>query len=152
MAKSRMGRVISQEWRDKLSAAQKGKPKKPLSSEAKAKLSRINKGKKLSEDTKRKITLSLRGMFAGDKHPNWKGSKTPENKRIRHCVEYKLWRKSVFERDNYTCVFCGATKVYIQADHIKPFALFPELRFAIDNGRTLCVPCHRSTDSYGVRS
>ena len=28
------------------------------------------------------------------------------------------------------------------------FSLFPELRLAIDNGRVLCVPCHKKTYSY----
>ena len=69
-------------------------------------------------------------------------------KRIRKSKEYKLWRTSVFERDEYTCVWCGETG-YIQADHIKPFSLFPELRFAIDNGRTLCIDCHKTTGTYG---
>lgn len=34
-------------------------------------------------------------------------------------------------------------QVVLQADHIKPFA------FAIDNGRTLCVACHKTTDTFG---
>lgn len=83
---------------------------------------------------------------------NWKGGITPINNLIRNSEEYKLWRKAVFERDNYKCVWCGIRGVTIHADHIKPFALFPELRFAIDNGRTLCVPCHRTTDTYGKKS
>jgi hypothetical protein len=48
-------------------------------------------------------------------------------------------------------VWCGKTKEKLEADHIKPFALFPELRFDISNGRTLCLPCHKLTDNYAGR-
>jgi hypothetical protein len=87
----------------------------------------------------------------GERHHNWQGGKTSQGHLIRNQVEYKLWRVAVFERDNYTCVFCGRKKEVsgkLNADHIKPFALYPELRFAIDNGRTLCIDCHKTTDSY----
>ena len=88
---------------------------------------------------------------------NWKGGITSENKVIRKSLEYKLWRTAVFERDNYACLWCGkrsgnGSTVILNADHIKPFALFPELRFAIDNGRTLCVECHKTTETYGGKS
>jgi hypothetical protein len=84
---------------------------------------------------------------------NWKGGITPINKIIRGSVEYIEWRKSVFERDNYTCVFCGARNgngrtVVLNADHIKPFATYPELRLELSNGRTLCRPCHKTTFVY----
>jgi 5-methylcytosine-specific restriction endonuclease McrA len=86
----------------------------------------------------------------------WKGGIYPTNLLIRYSHEYKLWRQAVFERDNWACVWCGArtkkgTRVVLHADHIKPFSLYPELRFAIDNGRTLCKECHKKTDTYGGR-
>ena len=70
-------------------------------------------------------------------------------KRIRKSKEYRLWREAVFERDDYTCVFCGDIGGSLNADHIKRFSDYPELRFAIDNGRTLCVDCHKKTGTYG---
>lgn len=87
----------------------------------------------------------------GEKNPHWKGGITPINRLIRNSIENKLWRKAVFERDKYTCVWCGQVSGRLNADHIKPFALYPELRFAIDNGRTLCLSCHIKTDTYGGR-
>lgn len=87
---------------------------------------------------------------SGEKHWNWKGGTTPLHEQIRKSLEYKLWRQAVFERDNYTCVLCGDAKGgNLEADHIKQFAFYPELRFAIDNGRTLCRDCHKNTDTYG---
>lgn len=74
---------------------------------------------------------------------------TPIHHAIRNSFEYKLWRKAVFERDRFTCRFCYKIGGKIQADHIKRFSEYPELRFAIDNGRTLCVECHRKTDTWG---
>lgn len=76
-----------------------------------------------------------------DKHPNWKGGISTENNSIRTSTEYKLWHKAVFERDKWRCVWCGSKK-RIHADHIQLFSTHPELRFAIDNGRTLCRECH----------
>jgi len=91
----------------------------------------------------------LKGFMAGEKNPNWKGGVSKINNILRHSLEYKLWREAVFKRDNYNCIWCGQVGGKLVADHIKPFALFPELRFAIDNGRTLCKNCHKKTDTYG---
>lgn len=102
-------------------------------------------GKKRSLETRMKISLAVRGEKSG----NWKGGIWAKNLGERGRIEYKLWREAVFKRDNYICQFCGERGGILNADHIKPFAYFPELRFSIDNGRTLCVDCHRKTDTYG---
>lgn len=87
--------------------------------------------------------------ISGVNNHRWRGGITSVNEKIRKSQEYKIWRTTVFERDNYMCVFGGkehGTK--LEADHIKPFSLFPESRFDLDNGRTLCKDCHIQTDTY----
>ncbi len=84
----------------------------------------------------------------GELGANWKGGITPIHRALRLSAKYLRWRKDVFERDDYTCQECGMRSgknktVYLNADHIKPFAIFTELRYEISNGRTLCYPCHR---------
>ncbi len=78
-------------------------------------------------------------------------SERAERRRQRCCPEYRDWRAAVFERDDYTCQVCGQRGGKLNADHIKRFADFPELRFEVSNGRTLCVECHRLTPTYGNR-
>lgn len=80
---------------------------------------------------------------AGDKHWNWKGGITPQNQKERRSLEYKEWRNSVFRRDSYTCVWCGATGGQLHAHHKKPWASFKDLRYDVDNGITLCKACHK---------
>ena len=63
--------------------------------------------------------------------------------------EYKLWRYQVFERDNYTCQSCEKRGNQLHPDHILPKSIFPEFMLDINNGRTLCVPCHKKTSTYG---
>lgn len=97
------------------------------------------------------------GNYAkGEKHYRWRGGISSVNQKIRSSHEYRNWRIQVFERDNYTCTECLARSgngeaVVLNADHIKPFALYPDLRFLLSNGRTLCIDCHAKTDTYKGR-
>lgn len=96
----------------------------------------------------------------GKKHPSnsgsnchfWKGGVTPIHKSIIMSAEYRAWRESVFKRDNYTCLICLKTGGTLQADHIKSFSLYPQFRLDLDNGRTLCLECHKKTDNYAGKS
>lgn len=70
---------------------------------------------------------------------------------INTSPEYLHWRESVLKRDGYKCVWC-ASEFDLHADHIKPKSIYPDLAYDVANGRTLCAPCHRQTDTYGKRS
>jgi formate-dependent nitrite reductase cytochrome c552 subunit len=126
----------------------------------------VNTGKrwKLSEESKRNIGLGhigirrtenqkriLREIHIGDRNPQWRGGITPKNMLIRSSAEYREWRKAVFARDNFTCQMCKVRGGKLNADHIKPFSLFIELRLDINNGRTLCEGCHKKTETYGKK-
>ena len=126
--------------------------KGPHSEERKRKISEGNKGKIFSQLTRTRISIASKYKpkpeRRGKNHWNWKGGIKPLNEIIRHSIEYRLWRESVFARDNWTCRFCGQRGEKLVADHIKQFAFYPELRFAIDNGRTLCQECHKTTETF----
>lgn len=119
------------------------------------------KEKKRSTEIGKKISLSKKGKKhpkqTGVNAPNWKGGITPINKKIRGSLEMKKWRETIFKRDNWTCTLCYVRSkknkaIILHADHIKPFAYFPDLRFDLNNGRTLCKDCHSKTDTFCGRS
>jgi len=81
-------------------------------------------------------------LHVGEKAYHWKGG-MPQ--RDTYSEKYKAWRKAVFERDNFTCQKCGKRGCKLEAHHIKEWADFPELRYDVDNGQTLCKKCHNLT-------
>lgn len=168
----------SEEWKKKQSMARLGKKHNhktsngggwKLTDEQKKKLSIALSGQIYSEERKKAMSegqkgkkqpLSMRIKTSerqkGSKSHFWKGGiskfNRTERRNLMGTLEYKLWREAIFKRDNYTCVFCGVKGVTLNADHIKEWCNYPELRFAIDNGRTLCVPCHKTTSNYGGKA
>ena len=141
---AKRGIPVSEETKERNRQSHLGRKYKEMSIEGRKNISEAHKGKKLSEQTRRKLSE----LYKGKKCRFWKGGITKKNIQIRNSLEYKLWREAVFKRDNWTCIWCKQRGVNLNADHIKPFAYYPELRFAIDNGRTLCVDCHKKTDTF----
>ena len=116
---------------------------------------------------KQKRCRSCSNIFrSGENNSAWKGGITPLVRSIRTMMKYNEWRKSVYERDNYTCQECKLVGVALNADHIKPFSKMVRQSkvssikeagacrelWDIDNGRTLCVDCHKKTDTFGYKS
>lgn len=99
----------------------------------------------------------------GNRNPAWKNGRTKLKDLIRKNAQYNLWRKTIFERDNYICQICKRGNNKLNVDHIKPFVIIliennidslekamrcKEL-WDIKNGRTLCKECHKKTETYG---
>lgn len=115
----------------------KGKARGPLTESAKEKLRLSNLGKHTNT-----VNFGRR-----ETHWHWRGGKSDNRHKVRS-PEYKAWVKSVFERDDYTCQGCRVRGCILQAHHIKSWAHYPDLRFDISNGQTLCVHCHKLTYNY----
>jgi len=134
------GKHPSSESLEKMRLSQLGCKHSP---ETKLKMSLAAKGKPKSLEQIKKMSLAMKGKWVGKNHPNWKGGITTINITIRNSVEYKLWRKSVFERDSYTCQKTGQCGGKLVAHHINNFADNKDIRLAIDNGVTLSEKSHR---------
>jgi len=127
----------------------------------KARLGKVTwmKGKKHTEIAKKMISEAHKGKRPPNfGKPNfkgrgknchlWRGGVTKLSAKVRTSIEYKNWRRKVFERDNYTCQVCQKRGGNIFAHHKKDFASYQHLRFKVLNGITLCLLCHKKTDSY----
>ena len=151
MAAGNLGRKASDAHRQKISEKLKGKAKTP---EHKLAVSQARLGKKRGrrsiEDLTRLALARAKKRLEAGVLPKVE-NKQQANQRIRSSRECRQWRQAVLARDNSTCVLCGATQ-RVEVDHIKPFSLFPALRFDVSNGRVLCKPCHKATDTYAGRS
>ena len=113
----------------------------------------VDCGKSLSNYSNKRCSKCDGVYMSGERCPLWIDGRTPENQRIRHSIEYRLWRESVFARDNWTCQKYGIKGGKIEAHHIHNFADYLELRFAIDNGITLSEKAHKAFHrKYGNRN
>jgi hypothetical protein len=152
---SHLGYKHSQEAREKMSMALKGRK---LSVETKKRMlgrTPWNKGIKLGPLSE-SVLLKLKGRtpwnkglkrpeMSGDKHPLW----INDRKLVKTYIDrredslYKQWRISVYTRDNYKCridsIDCDGR---IEAHHILGWTAYPELRYEINNGITLCHAHH----------
>lgn len=148
----------------------KRKSPPPVSEETREKIRQTGTGRVFSAESRAKKSASLKGRSFSPQHVESlrrrvkRGSESHmyidgrwlENANERqialNSAEYRSWRLNVFRMDNFCCQLCGARNVRLQADHIVPWSKSVELRYSVDNGRTLCIPCHINTPTYGLKS
>lgn len=105
--------------------------------------------KRTTDESRQKQSAARRGLFIGPKNPNWRGGiqlRHPERNRYRS----KMWVKAVKDRDCWKCVECGAID-RLHAHHIKRWKDYPELRYEVSNGVTLCHKCHELAHGRGFK-
>jgi hypothetical protein len=148
------GHSPTPEMRLKMRLAKLGKPRLDLvghpmyqNPKRNEKIRRAKTGRPASPETRRKMREAHLKRFDGYERI------TSISQRIRGSLEYRLWRETVFRRDDYTCQRCKARSakgkaVILHAHHDLPFSKFPDLRFEVLNGVTLCVLCHKLTPGY----
>ena len=93
-------------------------------------------GKKHSLETRKKMSKDRQG----ENSPCWIKDRTKLKKQDRrNDSAYKEWRRQVWLRDNFKCKIANPDcKGRLEAHHILAYAKYPELRYDINNGITLC--------------
>ena len=87
--------------------------------------------------------LGYTWIKSGEEHASWNHNLTKEERENkRDFLEYKDWRNSVYQRDNYTCQCCGDMGNKLNVHHLDGYNWCEEKRIDINNGVTLCEDCH----------
>ena len=121
------------------------------------------KGRKYSEEAKKRLSLSHMGIPAwnkgmkgfraglsrgiapkGELHYRYIKDRTKlAKKQIRNDTAYFEWRRNVWLRDRFTCKLVNPDCLgKIEAHHILSWSEYPELRYQNNNGITLCHAHH----------
>lgn len=111
----------------------------PKSEQRKRNISRALTGIKRSEETRKKISESLKGKIA-EQSRRWLGGKSYE----KYTIDWnETLRKSIRERDNYTCQLCSKqqTDIAFHVHHID----YDKKNCNSLNLITLCINCHMKT-------
>ncbi len=116
-----------------------------------------NKGRVFSKEHKEKLRQAKlknpNRYWLGKKNPKMTGNKNPRwlkdrsvvnvNKRRWRTKECIKWRNDIFKRDDWKCKIADENcKGKLEAHHILRWSEYPELRFEINNGITLCYYHH----------
>ena len=150
-------------WHREVGHSEKTKEKIRLSQKKNKELFRSQKLGDKNPAKRPDVRLKMSLAQRGDKSFRWKGGITKLYVGIRGLWEYGEWHKKIRERDCWACQICKKHGGKIDVDHIIPLyklimqyniktiedARNCEALWDINNGRVLCNPCHKLTNTYG---
>jgi hypothetical protein len=99
------------------------------------------------KDQGNKCIECKRKSLSGENHylwnPNLSDKERKDNASRINDIEIARWRRRVFKRDNYTCLYCNNRgNLMLNAHHIDGYNWCVEKRTQDANGATLCEVCH----------
>lgn len=96
---------------------------------------------------RKEVVSERRKNTPKEKHYKWNPNLTDEERdKGRNIDREKLnkWRSLVHKRDTYTCQVCKKKNHgKIQVHHLLSYRKYPQFRFDVSNGITLCIDCHK---------
>lgn len=117
--------------------------KQNLSELAKKKIGEKNPffGKTHTEENKRKFSENAKANTS-ERNPNYKTGSYVRRPRDFKQAEFTRLRNFVFNRDDYTCLYCKCMGGNLHAHHKIPFWIEKEAYLDPDNLVTVCTKCH----------
>lgn len=161
-----IGKKHTEETKQKMKIAHLGKKYKTMSEIGRKNISLSHRGLRLSEETCKKLSIIRKGhpnyllkhseeakkkiseSHKGEKNYRWISDRTQlkrfnDTAKDRRSYAYANWRREIWKRDNWKCKInnkdCNGR---IFAHHILGYTDYPELRYNINNGITLCHAHH----------
>ncbi len=148
------GKKFTTIHRERIISSNIGKKRSPFSEEHKRKIGEAGKGRFVSLETRKKLTDSR----LGENNPRWvrdrsKLKRFNNDQKDRRSSAYVTWRRRVRSRDLCKCrIGNGDCSGRIEVHHILGYTEYPELRYEVNNGITLCHFHHPKTKQASVES
>lgn len=141
--KSHLGQKLSLETKQKMSLAHIGRKKSLAHNLA---ISKGRKGIQFTEEHRKKLSESRKEYFAkGGKGWNWIEDRTllKDDHKDRGGQLHRDWSRNVKFRDSWNCKIANEDcEGRMEVHHILGWKEYPELRYEINNGITLCHAHH----------
>jgi len=110
-------------------------------------------GRTHTKEAKEKMSKSNKGKNNPNYNPNLTDEERAERKENRNNdQDFVKWSLQVKERDNFKCVIPECNNHDLESHHLDNWNDFPESRYDLDNGVTLCLEHHTSANGYSFHN